>query len=137
MIEDDETLEVLKQEAFRTLSYKKDSNIGISQSNFDKIDKLTFIDDDQAWSINENSDSYYTKYDGSINLTNAYMAEVLYTKPHFLQFGNASIIPTIKYHNGSIIKPQTQVDSTFYEVEPFTGMNLNSRESYQINYMWQ
>ena len=137
-IKKDETLRVSKQEAFRSLTYKC-SDLGLQESQFDNIDKYTFVDDGAAWKqFNQPGydNLYDIKYDGSINVTNAYIAESLYTKAHFLDLNDTSLIPVVKDHDGTVIRPNHDIDSTFYDVEPFTGMNLKSRESYQISFMW-
>lgn len=83
-------MSVNKQEAFRTLTYKC-SDLGLQTSPFEKIDKYTYVDDGAAWKPFDQpgyDNLYDTKYDGSINVTYAYLAETVYTKAHFLDLSN-------------------------------------------------
>ena len=75
----------------------------MAKSKFDYINKLTFVDDGEAWKEQEENgwpNVYNTLYDGSINVTNVYRCETIYTKPHFLDFANTSILPEIVNHHG-------------------------------------
>lgn len=111
-------------------AYKDGFHSAIEMMNF-------YLSDDVLDSKNPANAPYNTQYDGSINLNTVFNAQAIGTKGHFLDVSGklATMLPSIKDHNGNEIKATKEEHGTVLGVEKYSGAVIQARQRIQINFM--
>mmetsp|Transcript_22842 Transcript_22842/g.22098 ORF Transcript_22842/g.22098 Transcript_22842/m.22098 type:complete len:141 (-) Transcript_22842:353-775(-) len=95
------------------------------------------LDNELMWSDEYNADNvkYYTKINGTANLSSSLGAPIFASKGHYYQIPESlGITPIVRNHAGEVIQAEEQPDETFLAVESYSGLPLIALQRLQMNF---
>ena len=121
----------------RTLNFEyKDSD----KNTYNGLEMMNFYWpewDMQSYKENPANEKYFTKHDGTINMTSVCGAYAIATKGHFYQVSEdlKNDLSIIKGHDGKIIESNPDEDDTKLGIEKNSGVTVQARQRIQINFL--